>query len=75
MNTYRLTSQEARQYDDGGEQTDHLMADLRSRFGRLAAGEPVTTEVRHPDGYIVGAYTAYPVLRDYPPTLRAYPHW
>lgn len=58
MTTYTLTTDEAQRYDDGDDavQAD-LSRELRARFGRLAAGEPVDTEVRHPDGFIVSAHT------------------
>lgn len=58
MKTYTLTKAETRIYDSSNdEKTSGLMADLRKRFGRVAAGEPVETEVRHPDGFVVSAHT------------------
>jgi len=56
--TYTLTHSEAAQYDsDDDTQIDALRASLRTRFGRVSGGDPVTTEVRHPDGFTVEAYT------------------
>lgn len=55
MKTYELTAAEASRYDADDAQISN---ELRARFGRLAAGEPVTTEVVHPDGYVVSAHTS-----------------
>lgn len=56
--TYTLTAAEASLYDSNDdEKTSRLMADLRKRFGRVAGGSPVETEVRHPDGFVVEHYT------------------
>jgi len=56
--TYTLTAAEAAMYDSqDDEQTSRLMTDLRARFGRIAGGAPVQTEVRHPDGFVVEQYT------------------
>ena len=55
--TYTLTAAEAAMYDSNDEQTSRLMADLRKRFGRIAGGAPVETEVQHPDGFVVEQYT------------------
>ena len=58
MNTYTLTAAEAAIYDSANDsEIAALMADLRRRYGRVAGGLPVTTEVRHPDGYVVEQYT------------------
>lgn len=58
MKTYTLTAAEAEIYDGDDESLMHdLMADLRRRFGRVAGGEPVETEVCHPDGYVIEQYT------------------
>ena len=58
MQTYTLTETEAHMYDSCDEEITHqLIADLRKRFGRL---EPVETDVRHPDGFIVSAHTTRP---------------
>jgi hypothetical protein len=57
--TYTLTAAEAAIYDGNDDAKTHaLMADLRKRFGRIAGGAPVQTEVRHPDGFVVEQYTA-----------------
>ena len=55
--TYTLSVLEVALYEGDDEQTNRLMADLRKRFGRVAGGSPVETEVRHPDGYVVEQYT------------------
>lgn len=58
MKTYTLTGPEARIYDESDdEHISDLMSQLRRRFGPLAAGEPVETEVRHPEGFVVSAHT------------------
>lgn len=59
MKTIRLTAVESKIYDNGDdEQINRLMANLRSRYGRIAAGDPVDTEVIHPDGFVVEQYTS-----------------
>ena len=56
--TYTLTAAEAASYDsDDHERMSKLRRSLRARFGRVAGGEPVSTEVCHPDGYVVEAYS------------------
>ena len=56
--TYTLTAAEAAIYDGNDEPKTHaLIADLCQRFGRIAGGSPVETEVRHPDGFVVEQYT------------------
>ena len=55
--TYTLTTAEASMYDSNDEQTIRLMTDLRKRFGRIAGGAAVETEVQHPDGFVVEQYT------------------
>ena len=58
IQTYTLTAAEAAIYDGGDEsKTNTLMSDLRKRFGRIAGGSPVETEVRHQDGFVVEQYT------------------
>lgn len=58
MKTYTLTTEQAERYDsDDDRVTSALLAELRREYGRIAAGEPVETEVRHPDGFVVSAHT------------------
>ena len=58
--TYTLTTAEAAIYDSNdGEKTNSLMSDLRKRFGSIAGGSPVKTEVRHPDGFVVAQYPTW----------------
>jgi hypothetical protein len=57
--TYTLTAAEAKQYDSSDDRDVHeLRASLRARFGRVSGGDVPTTEVRHPDGYVIEHYTA-----------------
>ena len=66
MKTYTLTTAETVVYDaDDDDRLQQLRASLRERFGAVAGGLPVTTEVRHPDGFVVEQYHAY-----YRPTKR-----
>ena len=59
MITYTLTTAEAAQYDSGDDRDlATLTASLRTRFGSPSGGRPVTTEVRHPDDYVIEGYTA-----------------
>lgn len=62
--TYTLTATEAAIYDSDDEKTNGLMADLRQRFGRIAGGSPVETEVRHPDGFMVMIVVGRVIARD-----------
>ena len=56
--TYTLTAAEAAVYDSSDdEKTSRLMTDLRERFGHIAGGAAVQTEVRHPDGFVIEQYT------------------
>ena len=49
MRTITLTAEQAARYDsDDDSVTAELMAELRREHGRIAAGEPVEIEVRHP---------------------------
>ena len=57
--TYTLTAAETAMYDsDDDRQIHQLRASLQQRFGRVAGGSPVETEVRHPDGFVVEQYTS-----------------
>lgn len=59
MNNYTLTTAEAASYDSEDDRKIHaLMRDLRSRFGEIAGGRTVTTEVTHPDGFVVEHFTS-----------------
>jgi hypothetical protein len=52
--TYVLTPTEADIYDNGDdEQVNRLLIDLRKRFGPIAGGLPVETEVLHPEGFLI----------------------
>lgn len=62
--TYTLTAKEAALYDGDDEQSDKLLHGLRERFGEIAGGRPVTTEVRHPDGFVVEQYTDAPEVTE-----------
>lgn len=57
MNTYTLTPDETAAYDseDAGR-LDELRRSLRERFGAVAGGRQHTTEVVHPDGFVVECY-------------------
>ena len=58
MITITLTTEQAARYDSDDESESRaLCADLRRDYGRIAAGEPVETEVLHPDGYVISAHT------------------
>lgn len=58
MLTVTLTPAQTLRYDSTNDEVSAaLMAELRRQYGRIAAGEPVETEVRHPDGFIVSAHT------------------
>jgi len=59
MKTVTLTTEQAARYDsDDDSVTSALMAELRREHGRIAAGEPVETEIRHPDGSVVSAHSS-----------------
>lgn len=59
MTTYTLTTAEAQDYDSDDDQIVFLlMRSLRNRFGQISGGRKVTTEVLHPDGFVVEQYTA-----------------
>lgn len=59
MRTITLTTEQAARYDsDDDAVTSALMAELRREYGRIAAGEPVEVEVRHPDGFVVSAHSS-----------------
>jgi hypothetical protein len=66
MKTYTLTAAEVARYDSGDDEINsRLSAELLNRFGPLAAGEPVTTEVVHPDGYVISAHVGPAVTTKY----------
>jgi hypothetical protein len=57
--TYTLTADEARIYDSRDDRAaKELFRSLRERFGEVGSHNSNVTEVYHPDGHIVGQFSA-----------------